>query len=88
MDEEIRHLRKNSDERSGPYVLQSTSDQRTRKPVKPRITPDKACRLPNTYGPRFEDAQIFNEGGIGIFGMMNYSVGNDDVSDCVSDRKA
>src|SRR5271155_3896275 len=87
MNEKVWCLSENNHKRLRKWVAQPAPNHRAgilvEQPITSRGLVDSQIHA--TSG--FENAQIFSEGSTGILGMMNHSVGYDDVGDCVGERK-
>src|SRR5271154_1699350 len=87
MNEKVWCLGENNHERLRKWVAQPAPNHRAWILVEQTI-PSRGLvdsQVHATSG--FENAQILSEGGMGILGMMNHSVGNDDVGNRVGERK-
>ena len=88
MHEEIGNLRKSDYQRSAPSAHQATADQGARKPVKQRIATERLVNSEIHAPPWFQNSQIFSKGAARILGVMNHTVGNNDIGNRVREWKA
>src|ERR1700735_3879807 len=87
MNEKVRSLRENSHQRSRQTMGQPTPNHCTRIPVEPTVPSSGLVDSQVHATSGFEDAQIFSEGSTGILGVMNHTIGNDDVGNRIGERK-
>ena len=88
MGEEVGNLRKSHHQGSAPFVQQAATDQGARKFVKQRVAAERLVNSKIQAPPWFQNSQIFSEGAARIFGVMNHTVGNNDIGNPVREWKA
>lgn len=88
MYEEIGNLRKSDHQWSAPSVQQATTDQGARKLVKQRIATERFVNTKIHAASWFQNSQVFSEGASRILGVMDHTVGNNDIGNRVREWKA
>jgi hypothetical protein len=87
MNHVVRYLKKEPDERFGPFPLQRPSNQPPRELVKHRVSASRLVHREIHLAPGLEDAEILSERSQGVVCVVDYAVRDNNIGSSVCKGK-